>query len=109
MEATIEKVENAQAILQAVEVTATIDEKHHLQLDAPLPEGLTGRVRVIVIAQAATNGATAKVEYDTSELTEAEWLRAASIWHAEDFADEPDLYTIEDGQPFRLEENEVNP
>ncbi|MDQ3813581.1 MAG: hypothetical protein M3347_06485 [Armatimonadota bacterium] len=44
---------------------------------------------------------TATVEYDHSELTEEEWLRAASIWQAEDFADEPGIYTLKDGKPFR--------
>ena len=43
------------------------------------------------------------LEYDLSDPTEEEWLHALSVWLAEDFADEPDIYTWEDGKPFRLD------
>ena len=48
MEATIEK---SQAILQAVEVMATVIDSRNLKLDAPLPSGFTGHVRVIVLLE----------------------------------------------------------
>jgi len=91
------------AVLQAVEVTATVTDSRHLQLDTPLPGALQGRVRVIVLTQPAPQAA---VEYDMSELTEEEWLRAASVLQAQDFEDAPpgDIYTIKDGRPFREQE-----
>lgn len=98
---------------QRLEVMAVV-ENHQLRLDAPLPDGLSGRVRVFIESlPVPTNGTTKSiqaagpVEYDTSDLTEEEWLRAASFWHAEDFADEPDIYTWEDGIPFVLDEDTV--
>jgi len=93
MEATLKAP--AKAILQAVEVTAVVDEKHNLQLDAPLPGSITGRVRVIVLAP--------EIEYDHSDLTEEQWLRAASVLQAQDFEDDPadDIYILKDGKPIR--------
>ena len=95
---------------QRFEVTAVVDENHQLRLDAPLPDGLAGRVRVVIESLPVQPNGTAKpsqaatpVEYDTSEITDEEWHRAVSFWQAADFDDDPkdDFYTIKDGKPVR--------
>lgn len=81
------------AALTAIEMTGTIDEHQHLQLDATLPVQGPKRVRVIVLYPA------------TDEWDEAEWLRAAA--HNPAFRDlhDPaeDIYSLADGVPFNAE------
>jgi hypothetical protein len=78
------------ATMTAVELTGTIDEQRHLQLDAPLPFNGPARVKVIVLYPL------------DDEPSEAEWLYTAA--HNPAFASlhEPqeDIYTLDDGQPF---------
>lgn len=75
--------------MKAIEVAGTIEEGRRVRLDEPLPQGIVGRVRLIIL-----------VEDD--EPSEREWLRAASQGGAFDFlnAPEEDRYTLRDGKPF---------
>lgn len=80
-----------EATMTAVEMTGTIDEQHQLKLDEALPVTGPMRVRVIVLVPV------------TDEWSEAEWLHAAAGNPA--FRDleapEEDIYSLEDGTPFR--------
>lgn len=79
--------------MTAIEMTGTVDAARQLQLDGEIP--LTGptRVRVLILTQ------------DAEEITESEWLSAAASNPAfstlHDAAE--DLYTLNDGEPFRDE------
>jgi hypothetical protein len=79
------------AALTAIETTGTVDEHHRLSLDEDLPVTGPIRVRVIVLYPLA------------EEWNEAEWLQAASRNPAfQDLeAPEEDIYSLEDGEPFR--------
>lgn len=76
--------------MTAVELTGTIDDQQHLQLDAPLPFIGPARVKVIVLYPL------------DDEPSEAEWLYAAARNPAFAFLHAPqeDLYTLDDGRPF---------
>ncbi len=75
--------------MKAIEALGTIEEDRRVRLDEPLPPGLAGRVRLIIL-----------VEGD--DPSEREWLQAAAHGGAFDFlnAPEEDLYTLRDGRPF---------
>lgn len=77
----------------AVETSGRIDERHRLELDAPLPITGPRRVRVIVLY-------TADDDWD-----ETEWLRASAHNPAFDFLKDAaeDIYMPTDGVPFRDE------
>jgi len=79
-----------EATMKAIEITGTIDRERRLLLDAPLPIGGPSRVRVIILVPEET------------DITEQEWLYAASTNPAFDFLKEPDedIYTLTDGKPF---------
>lgn len=79
--------------LTAIELTGTVDEHHHLQLDMPIPIHGPRRVRVIVLYSAL------------DEAEEAEWLRSASHSPAFDDLNDPaeDIYSRADGRPFDAE------
>jgi len=83
-----------EATLTAIETTGTIDEKHRLNLDVDLPVPGPMRVRVIVLYPL------------TEESDEDEWLRAAARNPAfQDLAaPAEDIYSPEDGEPFRDQE-----
>jgi hypothetical protein len=53
--------------LRAIETTGIVDHEHRLVLDAPLPIAEQSRVRVIIL-----------VTEEQAEISEQEWLRAAS-------------------------------
>lgn len=77
--------------LTAIETTGTVDEDRRLRLDEALPVSGPMRVRVIVLYPLAEGE------------DEDEWLRAAAqnpVFHDLD-APEEDLYSLEDGDPFR--------
>jgi hypothetical protein len=76
--------------LKAIETTGVIDRERRLLLDEPLPITGPSRVRVIIL-----------VTEDT-DVTEQEWLAAASTNPSFDFLKEPveDIYTLSDGKPF---------
>lgn len=75
--------------MKAIEVMATIEASGRVQLDEPLPLGVEGRVRLIILTGA-------------DEPTEQEWLHAAMRSGSFDFlnAPEEDRYTLRDGKPF---------
>ena len=75
----------------AIEVAGEIDEQRQLHLDAPLPVAGPSRVRVIILVPGQP------------EINEGEWLQAAAKSPAFDFLKEPeeDIYSLNDGKPFR--------
>ena len=75
--------------MKAIEVGGTIEEDCRVRLDEPLPPGVTGRVRLIIVV-------------GEDEPSDQEWLRAARHGGAFDFlkAQEEDRYTLLDGRPF---------
>lgn len=79
--------------LEAIEVTGSIDDRHQLHLDEPLPIAGRSRVRVIILVA------------QESEEDEREWLRAAAANPAFDFLKDPreDVYSPSDGKPFHDE------
>jgi len=76
--------------MSAFEMTGVIDKHQRLQLDGVLPISGPRRVRVLVLCS------------DSDDLSESEWLYAAS--HNPAFADlndpHEDIYTMADGKPF---------
>ena len=78
-----------EAALRAVEVSGQVDAARRLHVDAPLPAGGPGRVRVIVL-------------FPDEEDSEAEWMAAAARSSAFDFLQDPaeDIYSPTDGRPF---------
>lgn len=83
-----------EAAMTAIELTGMVDEDRRLRLDKELPVTGPMRVRVIVLYPMP------------EELTEEEWLRAAASNPVfQELADpEEDIYSLEDGVPFRDEE-----
>jgi hypothetical protein len=83
-----------EAILTAIEMTGTVDRKHQLQLDGPLPITGPTRVRVIVLYPLA------------EDISETEWLQTAD--HNLTFAylreATEDIYSVTDGKPFHDEQ-----
>jgi len=75
---------------RAIEGFGTIDARHQLVLDEPLPIAPTTRVRVIVLFS------------DGTDFDEAEWLHAAAANPAFGFLKDSaeDIYTTRDGNPF---------
>ena len=75
--------------MKAIEAVGTIEQERRVVLDQPLPEGVTGRVRVLIL-----------IEED--ELNERDWMRAAAQGGGFDFlhALDEDIYTLNDGKPF---------
>ena len=84
-----------QFMLTAIETTGKLNAPHQLELDADLPENTPERVRVIVL-----------FEDDVRDISEDEWLRAASANPAFDFLKDEaeDIYTLEDGRAVADEE-----
>jgi hypothetical protein len=80
--------------MTAIETTGVVGEDHRLRLDEDLPVSGPMRVRVIVLYPLQ------------DESDEDDWLRAASRNPAfQDLEDpEEDLYSLEDGVPFRDQE-----
>lgn len=83
-----------EAQMNAIETTGTVDEKHQLHLDRPLPIAVPARVRVIVMYPT-----------EPGDIEESEWLAAGSSNPAFDVLREPseDIYTVADGKPFHDE------
>jgi hypothetical protein len=75
--------------MKAIEVVGTIEEDRRVRLDEPLPAGVAGRVRLIILL-------------GEDEPSDREWLHAATLGGAFDFlnAPEEDQYTLRDGKPF---------
>ena len=76
--------------LRAIEVTGTIDERHQLVFDEPLPLTGPSRVRVIILVEGE------------QAISEEEWLLAAAASPSFDFLRDQaeDIYSITDGKPF---------
>ncbi len=79
---------------RAIETTGEIDSERHLVLDAPLPISGPAKVRVIILIP------------EESDISEKEWLYAASRNPSFDFLNDPeeDIYTLDDGKPFHDKE-----
>ena len=86
--------------MKTLETMATIDNAQRLVLDQPLPLADASRVRVIVLMPEEAE------EVENSEIDEQSWLRAAAASPSFAFLAEPeeDIYTLQDGRPFRDEE-----
>ena len=71
-------------MMKAIEITGTIDAQCRLHLDGPLPRGGPRRVRVIILMD------------EEDDMSEQEWLRAATVNPAFDFLQDPaeDIYTL---------------
>lgn len=80
-------------MLTAIETTATIGSNRQLLLDDDLPGGASSKVRVIVL-------------FEDDDLSESDWVRAASTNPVFDFLSDQDedIYTSADGKPI---ENEI--
>ncbi len=76
--------------IKAIETTGTIDARHQLVLDKPLPMVGPSQVRVIILLP------------EEADIDEMEWLREAVANPAFDFLKEPkeDIYTLADGRSF---------
>jgi len=75
--------------MKAIEVAGTIEEGCRVRLDEPLPPGIAGRVRLIILV-------------GEDEPSDQAWLHAATQGGSFDFlnAPEEDRYTVHDGKPF---------
>lgn len=75
--------------MKAIEAVGTIDEQRRVLLDEPLPPGVGGRVRLLILI-------------GDEEPTDHDLMRAAIQGRSFDFlnAPEEDIYTLEDGKPF---------
>jgi hypothetical protein len=80
-------------VMTAIEMTGTVDDRRHIQLDEALPFSGPKKVRLIILYST------------TDEIDEAEWLYAAAHNPAFDYLydAEEDIYTLEDGKPFNHE------
>ena len=75
--------------MKAIEVVGTIDDDRRVVLDEPLPEGVAGRVRLIILV-------------GEDEPSEQEWLKAVAQGGAFEFLNEAedDIYSLGNGKPF---------
>jgi len=75
--------------MKAIEAVGTIDQDRRVVLDEPLPKGVAGRVRLIIL-------------FGEDEPSEQEWLRAIAQGDAFDFLNDAkeDVYSLSDGKPF---------
>jgi hypothetical protein len=79
--------------MQAIELTGTIDDQHHLVLDGAIPIVGPKRVRVIVLYPL------------DDEPSEDEWLYTIARNPAFNFLKDSaeDIYTVQDGKPFNAQ------
>jgi len=77
-------------VMTAIEMTGTVDEQRHIQLDEALPFFGPRKVRVIILCPTA------------DEIDEAEWLYAAARNPVFSFLHDPeeDIYTLADSKPL---------
>jgi hypothetical protein len=80
-------------ITRAIETTGTVEDERHIALDQPLASLARAHVRLIILLP------------DDAEPDEAEWGRAAAGRSAFAFLGDvgEDIYTLDDGRPFRGE------
>lgn len=86
--------------MKTIRASGSVDVQGRLHLDEPLTAVEPGRVRVLVIVADDAEWAG-----EESDFNEAEWLRATASNPAFAFLDDPaeDIYTMNDGKPFRDE------
>jgi hypothetical protein len=79
--------------MRAIEATGTLTAQGQIQLDHPLPQSKSSRVRVIVLME------------EDEDLDEQAWLSAVSSNPSFAFLGdlEEDIYTLEDGHPVNHE------
>jgi hypothetical protein len=79
--------------MRAIEMTGTLTAQGQLQLDHPLPQEKSSRVRVILLMP------------EEEDLNEEAWLGAVSSNPSFAFLNDPeeDIYTLADGQPVNYE------
>lgn len=75
--------------MKSIEVVGTIEEGRIVRLDEPLPVGVGGRVRLVILVA-------------EDEPSEQNWLHAGRQGRAFDFLNsmDEDRYTLRDGKPF---------
>lgn len=75
--------------MKTIEAVGTVEEGSRVRLDEPLPAGVNGRVRLIILV-------------GEDEPAEQDWLHVAQQGGAFDFlnAPEEERYTLRDGKPF---------
>lgn len=75
--------------MKSIEVVGTIEEGRIVRLDEPLPVGVEGRVRLVILVA-------------EDEPSEQNWLHAGRQGRAFDFLNsmDEDRYTLRDGKPF---------
>lgn len=80
------------SVIKAIETTGRIIRGDNILLDEQLPVLPQAKVRIIILVP----------EYEDDDISEIEWLRAASKNPVYDFLKEPeeDIYTLADGKPF---------
>ncbi len=78
--------------MRAIEATGILNTQGQIQLDNPLPQDKSSRVRVILLMS------------EEEDLSEKTWLGAVSNNPSFAFLHDPeeDIYTLEDGQPVNL-------
>ncbi len=79
---------------KAIETNGTVDVHRHLILDHSLPIKGPKRVRVIILFP------------EDDDIDELEWIQSASRNPSFAFLEDPeeDIYSINDGKPFKDEE-----
>lgn len=77
--------------MKAIKALGTIEQGRLVRLDEPLPAGVSGRVRLLIVL-------------DEDDPSEQDWMRAATAGGGLDFlkAPEEDIDTLEDGKPLTL-------
>jgi hypothetical protein len=80
-------------ITRAIETTGTVEDERHIALDQPLTSLERAHVRLIILLR------------EDAEPDEQEWRRVVSSSAAFAFLDDAaeDVYTLDDGRPFRDE------
>jgi hypothetical protein len=87
------KSNDSVSTMRAIETTGILNTQGQIQLDRPLPQDKTSRVRVILLMS------------EEDDLNEEAWLGAISTNPSFAFLHDPeeDIYTLEDGQPVNYE------
>lgn len=80
-------------IARAIETSGTLEDERHIALDQPLQSLARTHVRLIILLP------------EDTEPDETEWRRAAAESSAFAFLGDAseDIYTLDDGRPFRDE------
>jgi hypothetical protein len=84
-----EPIRIGEPLMKTIEAVGTIEQERRVLLDHPLPPGVVGRVRVLILV-------------GDDDMSEPNWMRAAAEGGGFEFlkAAGEDIYTLEDGKPF---------